>query len=440
MGIVFNQSKVGSSYKSPVPRQKSHSQRLALKGLSPQNVKYLKSLGLKLRGKIHAHQPFAASTLINNDEIRIAVQHQDLYVLPCKSSLHICGRLTKADGTTVTTATKFVNNGICHLFEEIRYKLNAVEVDRCKNVGVTTLMKNYISQSPSQTFLLENAGWIMQEDTKMTDNEGYFNISIPLSMILGFAEDYQRIIMNAKHELILTRSHNDINAVLQAEPAQGAVAETFKISLTKLEWMIPYIKVADSRKVQLLNYIAKDTPTPISFRAWELYEYPLLPRTSKHLWVVKCSTQLEKPRYVIVGFQSFRKNHMYSNASKFDHCSIRDVKLFLNSQSYPYGNLNLDIAHNQYALLYNMYTDFQASYYAKEPDPLLNRETFLKTAPLIVIDCSKQNEFLKSGPVDIRLEFESTQTFPDTTTAYCSIIHDRIIEYKPFSGGMKKMI
>ncbi|XP_015126391.1 uncharacterized protein LOC107047968 [Diachasma alloeum] len=208
-------------------------------------------------------------------------------------------------------------------------------------------------------------------------------------MILGFAEDYQQIIINAKYDLILTRLHNDNNAILQDQSAQGAHAEDFKISLTKLEWMIPYIKVADSRKVQLLNYIAKDIATPISFRAWEMYEYPMLPRTSKHVWVVKCSTQLEKPRFIIVGFQSSGRNQITNNASEFDHCNIRDVKLFLNSQSYPYGNLNLDITHNQYSQLYNMYTDFHTSYYGKEPEPLLNRDAFLKTAPLIVIDCSK---------------------------------------------------
>ncbi|XP_015124430.1 uncharacterized protein LOC107046341 [Diachasma alloeum] len=383
---------------------------------------------------------FASSSLNNNDEIRIAVQHQDLYVLPCKSSPHICGRLTKADGITAAEATNFVNNAICHLFEEIRYELNAMEIDRCKNVGVSTLMKNYIFQSPSQTFLLEHAGWIFQENGKITDDAGYFDLSIPLIMILGFAEDYQRIIINAKHKLILTRSHNDNNVVLQAQPAQGVQAEDFKISLTKLEWMISYVKVADSRKVQLLNYNAQDIATPMSFRAWELYEYPMLARTSKHVWVVKCSTQLEKPRFVIVGFQSSRRNQITNNASKFDHCTIRDAKLFLNSQSYPYGNLHLDITHNQYSQLYNTYTDFQTFYYGKEPEPLLNRDAFLKTAPLIVIDCSKPNKFLKTGPVDIRLEFELTQIFPYTTAAYCLILHDRIIEYHPLSGGVKKMI
>ena len=53
--------------------------------------------------------------------------------------------------------------------------------------------------------------------------------------------------------------------------------------------------------------------------------------------------------------------------------------------------------------------------------------------PLIIIDCSKQNKSVKFGPVDFRLEFESSGNFSGNTTAFCLIIHDRIIEYKPIS-------
>ena len=101
--------------------------------------------------------------------------------------------------------------------------------------------------------------------------------------------------------------------------------------------MIPYNKPADQRKIYLLNLIARDTRIPISFRTWELYEYPLLPATSKQIWTVKTSTQLEKPLYVVVEVQTARENSVNKNASHFDHCNIRRIKLFLNSQSYPYG-------------------------------------------------------------------------------------------------------
>ena len=90
--------------------------------------------------EVHFHQPYASSSFDNSDEIRIAMQHQDLYILPSKSSLHIHGRLVKCDGTNVT-ATALIGNAVCFLFDEICYGLNGIEIDRCKNSGLTIIMK-----------------------------------------------------------------------------------------------------------------------------------------------------------------------------------------------------------------------------------------------------------------------------------------------------------
>lgn len=392
--------------------------------------------------EIYAHQPYASSTFNNSDEIRIAVQHQDLCLLPSKSFVHVHGRLVQNDGRTPVVHTKLVNNAICHLFDEIRYELNGIEIDRNKNVGLTSLMKSYVSLSPNQSFALENQGWLdVKEEKKLTDDNGYFDVSIPLAMILGFAEDYRKIVVNAKHELILIRSRSDINSIIQGPRANENVAlEDFKIVLNKVEWRVPYVMPSDQHKIKLLNFVGKDKPISMSFRTWELYEYPLLPNTSKNVWSVKTSSQLEKPRHVILGFQTRRKNQKEKNASHFDHCKITNVKLFLNSQYYPYGDLNLNIDQNQYAILYEMYTEFQRSYYDKQvSEPLLTRKEFLEYAPLIVIDCSKQNESLKFAPVDIRLEFETKDNVPADTSAYCLILHDRIVQYNPISGSVKKL-
>lgn len=387
--------------------------------------------------EIHAHQPYTSSTFNNSDEIRISIQHQDLCLLPARSSLHVCGRLTKADWT-VTASTKLVNNAIAHLFEEIRYEINAIEIDRNKNVGLTCLMKGYASLRPSQSALVENAGWLDVEETKqLTDDSGYFDVCMPLSMILGFAEDYQKIIVNTKHELILTRSRSDANAVVQTA-LENRTFEEFKIELTRIEWLMPYVTLSDKRKIRLLSHIEKDVT--MSFRTWELYEYPMLPNTTKHVWTVKTSNQLEKPRFVIVGFQTNRRVAKTANASRFDHCKITNVKLFLNSQCYPYSNLNLDMSRNQYAVLYDMYATFQNVYYGKDSEPMLTKKDFLTHAPLIVIDCSKQNESLKQAPVDVRLELEAESNFPVGTTAYCLILHDRIVEYNPISGDVKRRL
>jgi len=61
---------------------------------------------------------------------------------------------------------------------------------------------------------------------------------------------------------------------------------------------------------------------------------------------VKTSPALEKPRFVILGFQTNRQNKKNQKASQFDHAKFRDVKLYFNSQCYPYANLNLDITNS----------------------------------------------------------------------------------------------
>jgi len=125
----------------------------------------------------------------------------------------------------------------------------------------------------------------------------------------------------------------------------------------------------------------------LAYRSWELYEYPQLPATLNIIWTVKTTSQLKKTRYIIIGFQTNMKNRPAVNASHFDHCRLQNLKVYLNSQNYPYGNLNLNIDNAQLALLYDMYARFQTPYYDKEPGPLLSCAEYRDHAPLIVIDC-----------------------------------------------------
>lgn len=157
------------------------------------------------------------------------------------------------------------------------------------------------------------------------------------------------------------------------------------------------------------------------------------------MWNIKTSNQLEKPRYVILGFQTARNGEKQANASEFDHCEIANARLFLNSQYYPYGNMNLNIKNNQFVLLYEMFAKFQESYYGKHAEPVCNMSDFKKTTPLIIFDCLKQNETLKHAPVDVRLEFEMRSDVKAKTSAFCLILHDRVVQYKPISGEVKKI-
>jgi len=100
------------------------------------------------------------------------------------------------------------NNCIAFMFDEIRYELDGVEIDRNRNVDVisTNYLKNYVTMLSEKSVIARNAGW--------DPSNGYFNFCVPLNMLLGFCEDYRCVVINARHELILIRSRNDNNYLI----------------------------------------------------------------------------------------------------------------------------------------------------------------------------------------------------------------------------------
>ncbi|EFN82524.1 hypothetical protein EAI_00544, partial [Harpegnathos saltator] len=128
---------------------------------------------------------------------------------------------------------------IAFMFDEIRY--DGVEIDRNKNVGITSTLKNHVSVSSDQNIIMKNAAW---DKTDTISPNGYFNFCVPL---LGFCEDYKRIVINAHHELILLLSHSYNNSLL------GSSALDPKIELFKIQWRMPHVILNDINKLSMLK-------------------------------------------------------------------------------------------------------------------------------------------------------------------------------------------
>jgi len=374
------------------------------------------------------YNSFANTKFGCSDEIRIPIQQQDLYTLPHENFLYIEGKLTITKlvaGSDVTLG----NNCVAFMFDEIRYELDGVEIDRNRNVGITTTLKNYVTMSAERSVISRNAGW-----DPWNPPNGYFNFCVPLNMLLGFCEDYRRVVINARHELILIRSRNDNNCLI------GDPTREPEITLFKVQWRMPHVLLNEINKLSMLRALESGRYLSMAFRSWDLYEFPLLQRTTKHSWAIKTATQLEKPRYVIFALQVGRKNIMSENTSRFDHCKLNNVKLYLNSECYPYDDMNLDFDKNRWSILYDMYARFCKNYYGYDYlEPNQTVTNFRQNGPFVIIDCSRQNESIKSATVDVRIEFDCKENVPMNTTAYCLIIHDRVVQYNPLTNVVRKI-
>lgn len=383
-----------------------------------------------ISNQIHTHQPYTTS-FGNNDEIRIPIQ-EDMSTLPGLSHLYIEGKLTKSTGAATTA--KFVNNGVVHLFSEIRYEMNGVVVDSVTKPGITSTMKGYVSYTSDEVKQLQNAGWLPDADSSTTDDNGNFNVCIPLRMLLGFAEDYGKVILNIRQELVLIRSNTDDDALLSATET-----DPVKVTIDKIYWKVPHITAGLPQELALTKYIDKNIDTQVAFRSWQLHLISGVNSNTQHSHAIATSTKLQTPRQVIVGFQTNRSGKLSKNMSEYDHCNIKNIRVYLNTERYPYDNLNIDFDNNHYATLYDMYSRFQSTYYNKRNEPLLSLNDFKTKAPLIVVNCSNQKDYIQANAVVFRLEFETVTNVAANTTAYCLVLHDRVFSYNALTKAVKQL-
>ncbi|KAJ8914168.1 hypothetical protein NQ315_016247 [Exocentrus adspersus] len=346
--------------------------------------------------------------------------------------LYLEGRLTKDDGQPATKL-KLINNAFEFLFRELRYELNGVLVDSIRNVGLTSTLKSYLSYNEDESIALENAGWYPRSTRVLDIANRKFSVCIPLKMLMGFFEDYKKIILNMKQELVLIRCSNDIDAVILEDDSEKP-----KIHIERIYWRMPHITVAIPQQLALTKILDKNREILLSFRSWELIELPSLSENTKHMWPVKTTTKIETPRHLIIALQTGKKENIKENMCEFDHCKLTNVRVFLNSERYPYNDLFLDFENNKFATLYEMFARFRQAYFEKENEPIFTPKQFKDIAPIVYIDCSRQKEAIQSGAVVLRIELETKDNVPKDTTTYCLVLHDKLYSYNPLTKIVKQ--
>jgi len=416
---------------------------------------------------------YTPQTQANNNtpghSISIVINNQDIYLLPSKSYLKFKGQIRRADNNNAYAADAeitLINNALMYLFTGIKYELGSTTLESINNPGQTTSMIGYLSypddfstsaslkmcwtkdttnNASSIKYMASvadpaagyrpveaatfNQGFATRKGFLFSsDPRGCFEFHIPLTHIFGFAE-YKKVIYGLKHTLTLTRT-SDTLALYRADVVQDG-----KVDLTEISWHMPQIQMTPEYLAGLRSVIEKKVTLPLAFRA-RTSENTVLPQTLNFTWRLSVTGGVEKPRWIIIGFQTAKVNNQQQNPACFDHLNMKNAYVTLNSERYPMSDVMTNFARNEYTTLYDMFDNFKTNYYGIDAlvgGTQVNVAAFKSLFPILVFDLRKQNERLKTGVTDIQVRFEFAAPVPADTTAYAVIISDRF--YKLASDG-----
>ncbi|XP_056644818.1 uncharacterized protein LOC130450462 [Diorhabda sublineata] len=336
---------------------------------------------------------------------------------------------------------KLANNVGAFLFDSCTYSESAREMETVRDPGIVSAVRAMTCYNQEDSNHMAIAGWNCPKDPILNVSDKSFNLQIPLKHIFSIFNDYSMITCGRQIiRLVRARNDNDCLYITEKNVSGTLSTTTAKLNITSVELKVKHIFPNDDIKLNLMKSIQKYQPIVIPFRKWELHELPSITKGARHeVWAVKTSTSVERPRFVIVFFQTDKRNLSTADPTLFDNTDVQSIRLSLNGDYWPNERMQLDFAKTDYNEAYFNYTEFYPNYAnSTQKRPLLDYSSFKKRA-LFVIDCSKQEESMKASTVDVKLDIEANIGFPENTKVYCIIIHDCVMEYFPLTEIVKSL-
>ena len=77
-----------------------------------------------------------------------------------------------------------------------------------------------------------------------------------------------------------------------------------------------------------------------------------VPESTSFTWRLSVKTAPEKPRFIIVGFQTVKDGNQTKNPSTFDHVNLKKAYVTLTSDRYPAVDYHLSFSNPKFSTVY----------------------------------------------------------------------------------------
>jgi len=331
-----------------------------------------------------------------------------------------------------------------HLFSNIKYQLSGQEIESVfhpgqaptmlgllkfpddfqKSVGLNQLWYKDSGTDASIAGNNQNNGFKIRHGyiIQKPDPKGTFSFRIPLKHIFGFCDDYEKVVYGFKHQLTqVRRGDNDVIF-------RNNAADAGKVVLTKLSWYMPHVTPNLQEKLALYKTIESKSSLPVGYRMVQCESIPVT-QTRNFTWRLSVKSDVEKPRWIIVAFQTDKPGNQQHNPSIFDHCNLTNMFVMLNCRRYPeidYDDTNF--TQHKFSRVYGDAAAFRTKFYNVEElisSPNITPADYKELFPMFVFDVTNQSEKLKNSVTDIQIKAQFSANVPANTEAFAVVISDK---------------
>ena len=125
---------------------------------------------------------------------------------------------------------------------------------------------------------------------------------------------------------------------------------------------MPHVIPADAKQFSIYKIIESKVNVPVAYRTRQC-DMLSVPESTIFTWKLSGATAPEKPRIIIVSFQTAEDGVQTNHPSSFDHVNLKNAYVTLNSDRYPAVDYNLSFAKKKFSRVYGDATLFGVKFF-----------------------------------------------------------------------------
>ena len=233
---------------------------------------------------------------------------------------------------------RLVNNGIIALFSSIKLETSGgrtIEyIDHChSNLLMYKLLTSTDDEYESGFGKNQGNRDSQLKGDHIAAQRGQMYMMIKMTDLFGFVNDLEKIIYGLGFKLILKRNNND-RALFRVKANPGAVGNDGNIDIRDISCCVPSFDPSIDNRIIVQKGLIRKNNVDFSYHERKTF-YKNVPNATNFLFDLGMESGMERPQYIIVGFENNNANEQTDDASTLVIMNVTECYCKIGSEFYP---------------------------------------------------------------------------------------------------------
>ena len=234
---------------------------------------------------------------------------------------------------------------------------------------------------------------------------GHIYMIVNIRDLFGFVNDLEKIIYGLGFKLILKRNNND-RALYRINANPGAVANDANIEIRDISWCVPSFDPSNDNRIIVQKGLSKKNNVDFSYYERKIF-YKNVPNATNFLFDFGMESGMERPQYIIIGFENNNVNEQTYDASTFHIMNVTECYCKIGSEFYSEDRMNINYGTNNCNEAFKEIVSFNKHYngLSHKIKPNINHRTFKSSYRIYVFDTRYQSDHIGPQPIQLNFKF-----------------------------------